>query len=222
MSGKEIVVQISKTLRLNRPLDVRLSELMSLQPKQRRSKKLQDVQWQTVLQRCADFLEGAVLADFSEALLGTGRLSLVAELRRAGLSALASYMGINRSITEIDLSRAELDIHGIQALGTALQKNTYLKTVCVYHYKLPVQDVKTNVELDFADRKLCQYDACLICQLSVSNLRLESMDLPNNKVGATGKKICLNSTSQCTVIIEYLRFSQALSTFPKCYTVTRL
>jgi hypothetical protein len=92
--------------------------------------------------------------------------------------ALAHALKGNLVLTELDVS-ANYDLHNAnsrdgpgfaQELAVGIKDNGALSTVTIYKFPLPIQDIKTKIELNFSGKELCSLDAIVIAALLPLNV----------------------------------------------------
>jgi hypothetical protein len=90
-----------------------------------------------------------------------------------GTKLLAEALKGNQIITELNLSSnyaIEGGMSGVIALADAVPDMGALSTVTMYKFPLPIQDIKTKIELDFSGKELCSLDAIVIAALLPLNV----------------------------------------------------
>jgi hypothetical protein len=101
-------------------------------------------------------------------------------LNAEGGKALAAGLKDNQWLTELNLAgnsfgllvdhSRDIDMSGIIALADAIPDMGAISTIIVNKFPLPIQDIKSKVELEFSGKELGVEDAIIIAALFPSNV----------------------------------------------------
>jgi hypothetical protein len=83
-------------------------------------------------------------------------------------------------VTELNISSNNLgivgggkpDMSGVIALANVIPDMGAISTVIMYKFPLPIQDIKTKVELDFSTKELNYLDAIVLAALLPLNVNV--------------------------------------------------
>ena len=102
------------------------------------------------------------------------------ELGAPGFKHLAEGLRHHKALTELNVSSncatntmdgtGNTDMEGVSAFADAIPTMGAMVTVTINTFALPIQDIKTKSELDFADKGLCVEDAIIIAALIPLNV----------------------------------------------------
>jgi hypothetical protein len=83
---------------------------------------------------------------------------------------LKSLCGNNGDETELDMSGKMKGAEDATMLAAEIIDNGALVTVIMHKYRLPIEDIKTNAELDLSGKGLADLDAIVLAALLPLNV----------------------------------------------------
>ena len=125
---------------------------------------LEDARWHVVLQICVELCDGqSDLRPFAEAMLAceSHKLALGPGVRDPGAQALGPMLRADRTLLEIDLSKAEVGASGARGLGAAVMApggSVTLQVVVLKQFRFQVQELRAATQLDLSSEKLSPAD----------------------------------------------------------------
>ena len=91
--------------------------------------------------------------------------------------SLSTLCGFTRNLTELDLSSSNLTAGCAFLVSNELRLHGTMSKLTMHKCKLPIQQLKTEPELDFCDKELHFVDIIVIAELIKDNMGLSSLDL---------------------------------------------